>query len=374
MNLIAGAANQVISSRQSSYLLGALWLFNIWGSIWYLAPGTDDGAFISLAFGFQSQGDLVLNYFFHFQEFFINLPGYHFSQALFFWIWDQAGLPINLYTFKTFQLLTVTLLLILSCRLLAVAADSADGGQSYRFNVFLVLLAASPFIIDSLYMRAEPFGLMLTVSAILLFGGNSKDSFGNLIRYAAAAFLLGVAATAHPTFVMTSCGLSAIAVFILWRRRVFGGLIISFLAFSLPIAAAASWFLWHQPESLEILSRHVATRSHTLGGMGKGLTQILEYMVPIQASGKSVAVRLYYAVCFWTLFGSSVGLILGVLRTAFRRGIVIPNVYSLMVHAFFVLTLLNVALDKSARIQIYTVLGFTTVLALATRLRARRTS
>ena len=68
-----------------------------------MAPGPDDGAFISQALGFIGFGDLGILYIDRFQGFFVNLPAYAFTQSLFYLLWSNLGLPIDFSTYKIFK-------------------------------------------------------------------------------------------------------------------------------------------------------------------------------------------------------------------------------------------------------------------------------
>ena len=362
--LIADTTVRTLSSKWVFYVFGMLWIFNIWGSIWYLAAGPDDATFISIAFGFKYFGDLGLKYFSHFQELFIYLPAYPFAQALFYWLWDTIGLPINLFTYKVFNLLVLTLLMITSLRLISVIVPQTKSSQIFRFNIFMVVLAVSPFIIDSLYARPEPLGLLFTVCSLLLFDAAQRNVGWSWFLFSGAALLLGVAAVTHPTFIVTSGGLSFMAIIYLLQRKVYGSLAASTIAILLPLIAAASWFFAHQPESLEMLGRHVSGRSYILDGVGRGLRQMLEYMLLSDPSQSSLKVRLYYGLCFWTQFLTVLALMYLAVRGKFWYRIITANNSFAMVQCFFAFAFLNVVFDASARIQIYTVFAFASILAL----------
>ena len=59
---ISEALFELLQSGRLSMFLALLWAVHVWGSIWYLAPGPDDGASIAQAFGFIDRGDLGLLY------------------------------------------------------------------------------------------------------------------------------------------------------------------------------------------------------------------------------------------------------------------------------------------------------------------------
>lgn len=373
MNIFSNAIIQVLSSQRLSVSLAILWIFSIWGSIWYLASGHDDGVFFGLAIAFKNEGDLGLYYINHFQEFFIYLPGYPFIQAVFFLGWDFIGLPINLYTYKTFNLVTNTLLLLASYRLLVMVEPTPISRKSLtiKLNLFLILLGASPFIIDFLYMRPEPLGLLLTLCSILLLGEGNSGARYKAHRYFFSAFFLGIASVSHPTFIVTSGGLSCVAIIFLIRRRQFLSIISAFLGVSIPILCAALWYLLHQPQSFEMLALHVSGRVSSVTSLGAGVSTIFNYMMLTNTLPKSLVAKLYYAVCFWVLFLTILLILIQVVSGAIRKEILCSCDGAKLVITFFAFALLNALVDKAAHLQIYTVLGFSAVLAVVVFLPRR---
>jgi hypothetical protein len=364
MKVFLSCFGEIFSSRVTTRFIAIAWLFHIWGSIWYLAPGPDDAVFITQALGLIYKGDLGLMYLDRFQPFFINLPGYAFMQGLFYLIWDFVGLPINFFTYKIFHLGSLTLLLFTSVCLIRRLSGDSMRLANFRTNIFLLILSVSPFVIDSLYPRPEPLGLLLTALGLLLFQVAETATLGTARFYALSAFCFGLAATTHPSFILVAGILCLFAAFRLFLTRKIRILVLCAVAATAPMAVVVTWFMLHAPESIEMLTEHVRYRTKNSENIGSGLSLMLKY-AGFQHSG-SFAVKAYYAVCFVTLIAALSGMMFVTVRAYFcslRRELAGPQ---LMVVMFGLSSLINIAISSSPRIQLYTVVGFSAVFVLAT--------
>ena len=370
MSALYLAARDVLCSRQVMILLGVFWAVNIWASIWYLAPGADDSFFISMALGFINSGDLALMYIDRFQEVFVYLPGYVLAQSLFYAAWNMLDLPISIFTYKIFHLIVVSsLVLVLVTYLQATSSVARD--WIFRANLLLALLGVSPFIIDLLYPRPEPFGLFTTVSGILAYHCACRSSNHSVGWFVLSAFLIGLAATTHPSFIITSAGIGIAALYFLIRRKSARLLVLCVVACLIPAAAVAAWYLWHLPVSVEMLMANVSSRSPTAERFASGLVQILRYMAFDHPEDTALAVKVYYAISFSALFLACAGTLMLMVRSIHRKSIGEISESGWLTLAFFLAALLNVVLNGH-RIQLYVVLSLAAVLSLVALLPAQR--
>jgi hypothetical protein len=135
-----------------------------------------------------------------------------------------------------------------------------------RISVFLVMLGVSPFLIDALYMRPEPVGLLFIVLAMLAYHGASEGGCKGTGRVAVAGLLLGSAAIMHPTFVVAGgvLGLYMAGNFLYRREFLYAALGTG--SALLPIAAAASWFFANGDYAVTTILEVFSFRSPIFGG------------------------------------------------------------------------------------------------------------
>ena len=127
-----------------------LWGVVIAGRLFFLPPGSDDALWIQAAIQFLSSGEMNLRYLDQSLPDFSIFPGYMFAYSAFYGLWDLAGLPINVFTYKIFDLLIVGLAIYLGVKLLRLSsADAASG--NLRGALFLAFLGITPFGMDILY-------------------------------------------------------------------------------------------------------------------------------------------------------------------------------------------------------------------------------
>ncbi len=350
---------EFVSKPRVTQYLGVLWALHIWGSIWYLAPGSDDGAFISQALGFLNFGDLGILYVDRFQRFYINLPGYSFTQSVFYLIWDSVGLPINFFTYKIFHLLVVSVLIATSVTLLK--RTSGDNSQLgfLRANVFLILLPVTPFVIDVLSPRPEAFGLATLAGGMLCAqAADAKSKSLDTVYYASAAFLFGSAMTTHPMFVVVGGGCCLAFAWWLLQQKRYSTLAISIACALIPISAMAAWFAWHAPESIRIMQAHVGTHSANLvEGFGTGILVMLGYATLLKAGHFPYLAQLYYAVCYGVLTLVTVGVIvLQIKKYVIDRKKIEIN--SLITISIFGMPFIYLIFSYYPKVQVFTMVSY----------------
>jgi len=356
-------AVELLSSVGMLRLIVVAWMLNIWGSIGYLAPGPDDAAFISQAMGFIFHGDLGTMYFERFQLFFLNFPGYAFLQAIFYTAWNAVGLPLNIFTYKIFHLGAISLLLVFSIRLISSLSAFDRPTAIFRSNVFMLVLAISPFVIDGLYPRPEPLGLLFVVFGLSLFqAAHNKPNWAD--RYfVLSSICFGVAMTMHPTFVVVAGGLCGYAGYHLARSGRIGMLATCVVGAAIPLSLVVLWLWWHAPESFDVLSEHIRQRSKNTGDVGEGLNMMVRFAMFQHPS--SVAVKIYYGICYLSMVVAVFWLFVSVVRRYVTRqagGISAPH---FMAQVFGLAAFANVAISSTPRVQLFTVLGFAAVFAFS---------
>ncbi len=373
---------RLFGSRPTALYFLSVWIVAIVSSIWWLTPSDDDGYYVHQIFSFIEFGTIGLFYIETFLKTFVGFPGYPAVQGSFFVLWDAVGLPINLYTYKAFQILVMVLLVGLSARLVFVLTEDQYQGSDdpdwvrttawARTSFMLVVLGISPFLIDTLFMRPEPAGLLSIVLALLAFRRCNQDGARTALWAAITGFFIGAAAIMHPTFMVAGglVGLSLIGFF-LKRRQYLHAVLGSGLAL-VPIAAAVSWFLANGSFAVNTIVSHYTDRAPHFGGAVQNVTSMIAepfanptmaslfFSVPL--SVLAIIVLLVVGLLIWRIAQPA-------LPHGWRHGAT-PIGPVTAVDVFFLGALLNFLLDSGGRVQILTVLGFAASLALATALRS----
>jgi hypothetical protein len=355
------------SSRRLCGLLFALWCIGIWGSPFYIAPTSDDGAYISEAIGVMQFGRVSMLYIDQPALYSAAFPSYAYLSGIFYQVWDAVGLPINFFVYNAFHNLTATLLLAVAVRLLFHTATSRPEG-ALRANVTLTLLALSPYVIDVAHLRPEPIGLAATIGAILAFAIASRARDSGTGLYMLSALLLGLAVTMHPSLTVIS-GLTGLAALVLLLRRgmlrdallaVFAGLLVP--------ALVVGWYLANLPQSVDMLFYEVNQRAATLEGIGASLKVILENVLLTQPAGASIEVKAYNAILFGGLAVSMIAALTMLLAVLLKRLQAIGDA-ELLCAVFFVGAVLNTTMDPSGKTQLYVVLSCASALMVGMLVR-----
>jgi len=364
MRTLTTSLLELISHPLLTWYLCVLWGLHVWGSVIYLAPGPDDGAFISQALGFISHGNLGILYIDRFQGFYINLPGYAFAQSLFYWLWDKIGLPINFATYKIFHLSVVSGLMVMTVLILRRTAPENRELGTLRANAFLALIPITPFVIDILSPRPEAFGLAAIASGIFCFQVAENSQSRGSLSYVLAAFFLGVAITTHPMFVVVATALSAALAAWLWFHGRRGLILLCIAGATAPVAGMVAWFVHHAPESIEMMQSHVGVHSPNLfDGFGSGLIVMYKYLTLQHSPGFPVLAKLYYAMCYGVLMLLTAGVIIQIIHEL----VVLKNKIKFHLYlgiCLFVFPFLYLMFSFNPKVQVFTMISFFFVLSL----------
>lgn len=348
-------------------------LFVVWIGLLLLlpliaAPSVDDGYFSAMPpilLHLDNPADELTN---HYAARFLVLPGLLFAQDAFFLPYLAAGLPYTYYTAKLVVLLIGILLIYFSFKLFD--DPKAESGQDgfLRRLLFLVLVGTGVFMEDVINIRPETTGLLATIVGILCFRHAGRSERPGRWR-GLSGLALGIAATTHPTFILTTAGLGLLAMVLLLRRERWQVLPVPIVATLVPIALMVAWFLAHAPESMSQLLVHIDERNPQASYPGHSVLALLKIAGGIGLEGQSRLAQLYIAATRGLLVVSVVLALIAVAAALLRRSsrARLTDTH-LMVATLFLLALLNLFVQNSPRTQYLVVLAFTSALALALHL------
>lgn len=367
MSKVVPAFYDTISSGRLLVMLGVLWFVSIWSSIFYMSPGTDDAHFILEALGFITHGDIGFIYLDTFHEFFLTLPPYAFLNGLFYLTWDGIGLPINYYTYKIFHLLTLSFLITVSAGFTYFHPAANRKVRVARASLMLLFLATTPFALDIFNPRPEALGLGTTVLALMFFARSNGTLGAVAWGYPAAGFCLGVAAAAHPSFIVTSSGLALSALVFAFRNGAAKSAVTAIVVGFLPVLAVVVWYIAHLPLSVETLLANVGGRSPNASSFGVAALTVVDYVLLRLPLDASYSVRLYWGLPFW-VFSLLLLACFVTLIGDLRRQAVGPIAQLHQLHwTFLLMSLVNALMAPSGRVQVYVVVSFAAALLIASR-------
>ena len=379
--MITKSIFRVLGTRSTAVYFLLVWAATLISSVWWLTPGNDDGYYLHQIYSFVEFGTVGLFHFETFYKTFIGFPGYPTLQGIFFIGWEFAGLPINIYTYKAFQIFAMIVAVGLASRLVFELTQDQFRGSTdptrmatsawARVSVMLIIFGISPLLVDTLFLRPEPAGLALIVVALLAVRRTQLDGRSQGLWASVAGFCIGASATMHPTFVIAGgvLGLFVIGQ-LLWRKRILAAALGSGFAL-VPIGAMGWWFLANGDYAVQALMMHVSNRSQEYGGAVRILLSLIEKPLTDPSLG-----NLFFAAPLLVLT-----ILMIVVLTLMTWRLVQPFIPTKWRHTpvaigpisaadvFFLGAFLNFLLDSNGRIQILTVLGFAAALALATSLR-----
>ena len=360
-----GAVAAILSHRSFVALALVLWTIAFVSSPWWLTPGGDDGFYLYQVISFLRDGTFAVPFFDDWHRVYSNLPGYPAAQGTFFAVWTTLGLPFDVYTHRAFQIVCASALVFVGAALVRRAAleqTANSAGGRLAVGLFLVILGVTPFPLDVLFMRPEALGTLLAVTALFAFAKGWPALDARWVTLAGVA--LGGSMTTHPTFVVAS-GVTAAAfgAVLLWRRA-WRSLAVAIITALVPLALMVSYYVFGGATAWDEIVHHIAIRRPSPGGaVVYGLGELIWNAVA-QPSPATLFLAIPFVVLVGLILVAAALLSVRLVRAARTR--VWPfGPAELAVHAFFLGNLVNLVLDSSGKVQIFTPTGFAAALSVA---------
>ncbi len=277
-----------------------------------------------------------------FELIYATFPGVSFFNGLFLHIMTLLNLGINHYTYRLFHMLTIILLLLSTCYLTYLTCKR-DGTDYVRgCNIFLVLLAITPFVQMCWAVRPEVLGLLFITIGLIVYSYLDVRTKFISVQYVLSAMFLGLSMAIHPNFVIIA-GLLALFIVILEiiERQYFTALSFGFI-FILPLLVVLAWYLNQSPDAIDQLFSGVLRKKVAMPG--GGFIRLIKESFFL-GGWESVFVKIVYSIFWMPLLLILLSSIILVVKEDYSM--VKRNKRTLLLYVFFISSIIHLALNTT---------------------------
>ena len=244
-------------SKSVFIILLLMWIVNIAFSCFILPPGDDENFFFGTAMGFL--------YKHQFGRFFINdeftpefqdYLAFPFIQSGFLYLTSLINIPINLFTYKIFHLITILLLIFLTLYFIKLIHIANIKNALLNSSLFMVFLGISPFAQRFGHYRPEIIGIVFVMIGLILYRiWHISKKQPNLIFYC-SALSLGISMAIHPNFTIFGAFLTLVIVVNQIKKGIKLHLIFFIIIEAIPLLIMLAYYLMN-PESANAFIVHL---------------------------------------------------------------------------------------------------------------------
>ena len=192
-----------LSSKKLTIILLVGWLLSLLYSYLFIPPRVDDGYYLMPAlsvFNGYPPGLFIAD---EFRPIFFISPIQPFFNGIFMSFLSLFGFSPDIYNYRFFNNLLVFVLLVCVTKTYK-ELNNKDSSLSYSANIFLVLIAFTPFATNFYVNRPEVLGLLLLIYGFLLSVKLNKLSSPTYPSLLVGGFILGLTCTIHPNYALYS--------------------------------------------------------------------------------------------------------------------------------------------------------------------------
>jgi len=358
---------KTMSSKKLLYLFLCAWLANIVFSYYVLPPSDDEGNYFGEALGFLHKHQMGLYVGDEFELLYAQFPGVPFFHGLFLSIMSHLSLEINHYTYRLFHMLTILLLLLSACCLIYLLGKREGSDYIKGCNIFLVLLAITPFVQMCWAVRPEVLGLLFITLGLIVYSYLDVRSKFTFVQYVLSALILGLSITVHPNLAIIAGTLALFIVIIKVIEQKFFTAISFGFVFILPLLVVVVWYLNHYPDSIHELSNNIGRKSNLMPG--NAIVRLIKESFFL-GGWESPLIKIVYMV-FWLplllILLSSIVLAIKEDYSMMKR-----NRLTLLLFVFFISSIIHLASNSDATATYYTITSFILCFFIAVILSKRR--
>lgn len=287
----------VLSSRRTFYFLIFTWCIIIIFSSILLPPSDDSGYYFEKSMGFLYKHKLGLFVGDKFRVSFYHFPGFSIFQGMFLHITSFLQIPINIFTYRLSKIVLLLLTIPLTLYFIKLFSKDSDVDFRTRSNVFMILLAITPFSQLCWAVRPEGLGIFLILLAMLFYRKWDLSNTDYKSGYYLSALFLGLAAATHPNFSVVAGLLTVVIIVLSIRKKHFYRPLIFGVIAAIPLIMVALWFFRHYPESIEDLMASINAKRPAINKYGGGVIALINNSF-FKAGYESLSINMVYTI-FW---------------------------------------------------------------------------
>ncbi len=246
-------------SKNVFIILLLMWIVNIVFSCFILPPGDDESFFFGTAMGLLYKHQF--GRFFISNEFtpeFQDYLAFPFIQSGFLYLTSLINIPINLFTYKIFHLITILLLIFLTLYFIKLIHIANIKNALLNRSLFMVFLGISPFAQRFGHLRPEIIGIVFVIIGLILYRmWYISKKQPNVIFYC-SAISLGISMAIHPNFTILSAFITLVIVVNQIKKGIQRYLIFFIIIEAIPLLIMLAWYLMN-PESANAFIIHLFT-------------------------------------------------------------------------------------------------------------------
>ena len=242
-----------ISSKKLNKILYLGWIVTLIYAYFGIPPRVDDGYYLIPALSVVNGYPPGLFIAEEFRPIFFISPVQPFLNGLFLSLISLLGLSPDIYNYRLFNMLLVLLLLI--CVLKTYRKASIEDPSLYSSqNIFLILIAFTPFASNFYVNRPEILGLLTLICGFLWSYKIMQQSSLNYYSLAVGSFFLGLASIIHPNYALYAIPILSFTAYSAYtKHKQFIPPFFYLLFSSLPAVFLILWFFYNYTTAYEQL-------------------------------------------------------------------------------------------------------------------------
>ena len=236
-----------LSSKSLTVILLAGWLLSLFYSYLFIPPRVDDGYYLMPAlsvFNGYPPGLFIAD---EFRPIFFISPIQPFFNGIFMSLFSLLGFSPDIYNYRLLNSVLVFFLLLCVTKAYK-ELNNKDFSLNSSANIFLALIAFTPFATNFYVNRPEILGLLLLIYGFLLSVRINKLSSPSYLSLLVGGFILGLASTIHPNYAFYSVPILIYTSYLIYRKSDLTSKAFFYLfSSSIPLSLLLIWFFYNFP-------------------------------------------------------------------------------------------------------------------------------
>ena len=289
-----------LSSKKLTIILLVGWLLSLLYSYLFIPPRVDDGYYLMPAlsvFNGYPPGLFIAD---EFRPIFFISPIQPFFNGIFMSFLSLFGFSPDIYNYRLFNNVLVFVLLVCVTKTYK-ELNNKDSSLSYSANIFLVLIAFTPFATNFYVNRPEVLGLLLLIYGFLLSVRLNKLSSPTYPSLLVGGFILGLTCTIHPNYALYSIPILIYTSYLIYHKSdLISKALFYLFSSSIPLSILLAWFFYNFPiASDQLINRASEVTPEFQLSVPDGLLNVIQNSFLL--IGENFIHKLYHSI-FMTPF------------------------------------------------------------------------